>query len=195
MNFAKGMIAFLCTSFLCNAEVLHISSTDQFTSSVLNSNKPAVVKVGAKWCPACLRAEKPFENISKDPQFAGVVFAQVDADTSPDIVQKYNVQSLPTFVYLNKGKPVTSTSGFSENLKNEISSTVSRMKSTGAEGAEPAMEKKTEEMAKGGKPEAKAETEASGTCQTVPENFLERAYNAVRDFFTSVADTVRGWFK
>ena len=45
------------------------------------------------------------------------------------------------------------------------------MKSTGAESAEPAMEKETEEMAKGGKPETKAETEESGTCASVPRTF------------------------
>ena len=202
MKFTKlGIAAILCVPLLSNATVIQITSMDQFNDQVLNSNKPAVVKVGATWCGACVRAKKPFEKISEDPQFAGVVFAEVDADASPDIMQKYSVQSLPTFVYINNGQKVDSKSGFSDNLKSEISATVSRMKSTGASAPaaqEPAMEKKTEEL--GQTPAEQPETpvavaEETGTCAAIENTFFERAYNAVRDFFVSIGDTVRGWFR
>lgn len=200
MNFIKFCaISLVCTPLLSTCEVIHIESMSQFNDKVLKSGKTAVVKVSAEWCGPCREAKKPFEKISNDPQFADVVFASVDADANKDIVEKYHVQGLPTFVYLDNGKLVESKAGFSEK---EIRSNISRMKPTGAEAA---VEKKTEEVAAAQVTEAQAPEQAAVKAEAAEEgascaagmqdNFLTRTFNSVIDFFSSIADTVRGWFR
>lgn len=198
MNLKKAAIlSLVCSPLLSHATVMDIKGVDQLNNQVLNAGKPAIIKVGATWCPACVRSKSPFEKISNDGQFADVLFVEVDADASPDIVQKYNVQSLPTFIYVNNGAVVDTKTGFSENLKNDISSAVTRMKGTQAPAS---VEKKTEEAGQlqetAPASAAAPEAEGSGTCAAMPtDSLLGRAYNAVRDFFVSIGDTIRGWFR
>lgn len=186
MNYLKlltGAFLFASVSFWVQAteNIVEIKGTSQLESEVLQSGKPAIIKISAPWCGACTRAKGPYESLAADPANAGVIFAAVDADASPDIVQKYSVQGLPTFIFIKDGKEVKKSSGFSDNFKKEMNAEISSLRG----GQAPAAEKKTEESA-----------EESATCAAnPPDNFLERAYTAVVDFFTSIADTVKGWFR
>ncbi len=178
----------------------------QLESEVLRSGKPALVKIGAKWCSACSRAKKPLEKISNDPQLEGIIFAVVDADVSPDISKKYAVTGLPTWIYLDKdGKKFHQEAGFSENLRNDVIAKFAGMTS-GASSAAATPEKKTqEEVAPQVTQTAPQEEQQlavteeaaseSGTCAAAEESFFTRAYNSVTGFFTSIFDTVRGWFR
>ncbi len=193
-------ITFLFASSISNANLIEIKGVPQLNSQVLQSGKPAVIKVSATWCGACTRAKQPYQTFAADSQNADIIFAEVDADASPDIVQKYNVQSLPTFLFIKNGQEVKRTSGFSDNFKKEMNAEISNIRNGApvAPAQEPSVEKKTEETGQMQATPEKPATqvaEESGTCATAPDNFLERAYHAVRDFFTSIADTVRGWFK
>ena len=198
---------FLCVSFMSNAKVAEVKGLDQLNSNVLQSGKPAIIKVSASWCGACTRAKQPYESLASDSANSDVIFAEVDADASPDIVKNYNVQSLPTFIFVKNGQEVKRTTGFSDNFKKEFSTEIANLRG-GA--AAPAMEKKTEEItqpaaadqvqaAKQEESRAVATSEPapeSGTCAAnPPDNFLEKVVTGIRDFFTSIVDTVRGWFK
>lgn len=187
-NLLLGIL--LAISNYCIATVVEIVGEDQFNNVVLASNKPVVVKVGATWCPACVRSANPFHALSENPEYANVVFAEMDTDKNDKLSNKYHVQSLPTFLYFNNGQLVNTKTGFAER---EVKDVLGSMLSGGA-----AMEKKTEAAAVTGAAAAataEASEQAQSGCDLVPQNFFERAYNAVRDFFVSIGDTVSGWFK
>ena len=180
--------------------VITISSKDQFDREILKSGRPAVVKVGAKWCSACVQSEKPYHKLSND--YSDIIFASVDFDQNGWVANSpYNVQSLPTLLYFNNGKLVTSRAGYS---KDEVTRTLGSMKSSPAaapvEKKSPQEEQaQVSEPAKELAPEAaleptKAETEMPA-CLAQSESFFERAYNATRDFFANLGNTIRGWFK
>ena len=201
----------IASSQSIKANVIVITSEDQFNKEILSSGKPAVVKFGAVWCPACSRAEKPFHALAE--QNSNVVFATVDADHNKGIVSKYNVSSLPTFLYFdNTGKVIATKTGFSENFKNEVTRTLGTLAAPTPEQKTATVEKKTEmikpnvqvtqtETVKevitpADEEQSALETEEGYACPapTSPTVF-ERAYNSTRDFFTSVGNTIRSWFR
>jgi thioredoxin len=214
----------LCTSVLFTSlysiaqgskNLVEIKGVSQLESEVLQSGKPAIIKVSATWCTPCTRAKKPYELLASDPANADVIFAEVDADASPDVVQKFNVQGLPTFIFIKNGQEVKRSSGFSDNFKSQMTNEIASLRGDAAPVAQPMTEKKT----KNGQPAEQAQTmgqpEAAGQIRTPeqqemkasiaeepttcaanpPENFLEKAYTMIADFFKSIADTVSGWFK
>lgn len=164
------------------AEVKTVLGKDQFNDVVLQSSKPVVVKFGAPWCPACVRSKAPFEKISNDPELAHVTFVEMDFDKNSPTAQQYDVQSLPTFLYFNNGKLAATKTGFSENLKNEIANTV-------ASAAGTTVEKKSEETTTA----TPAQEEVSGpACGVATEGGV---LQSISNFFSSLWNTVTGWFK
>ncbi len=60
-----------------------------------------VIDFFATWCGPCKRIAPAFEELEK--RFVNVTFLKVDVDESEDIASKFNVESLPTFVFLKNG--------------------------------------------------------------------------------------------
>ena len=180
--------------------VIVISSENQFNKEVLNSGKPAVVKVGATWCGACRAAESPFHKIAAD--FPNVVFATLDSDKNDAIATKYDVMSLPTFLYFNNGNLVKKQVGFTSG---EVRSTLSSLAGT-PEKKSPEVNPAAQNQVQINEPskelapeatslEAKPEAEAAPACLAQTESFFERAYQATKDFFANLGNTISGWFK
>lgn len=59
-----------------------------------------VLKFGATWCPGCMVMKPRFEEIESENDWLESEF--YDADQAPEMVEKYDVKDLPTFVYLDK---------------------------------------------------------------------------------------------
>lgn len=165
------------------AEVKNVLGKEQFNDVVLKSSNPVVVKFGAPWCPACVRSKAPFEKISNDPENANITFVEMDFDKNSAVAQEYDVQSLPTFLYFSNGKLAATKTGFSENLKNEIANTVASISS-------PTTEKKSEETPAAA-PTASQEEVKSQACAPTEGGILQ----SISNFFTSVWNSVTGWFK
>lgn len=164
------------------AEVKNVLGNEQFNDVVLKSSNPVVVKFGAPWCPACVRSKGPFEKISNDPEFATITFVEMDFDKNSAVAQQYDVQSLPTFLYFSNGKLAATKTGFSENLKNEIANTVASITAT--------PEKKSEE-APAAAPTSSPEEVKSPACAPTEGGILQ----SITNFFSSVWNSVTGWFK
>lgn len=64
-----------------------------------------VIDFTAKWCGPCRQMAPVLEALARE--YAGrAQFAAVDCDDEPQIAQRYNVRSMPTFVLLRDGREV-----------------------------------------------------------------------------------------
>ena len=62
----------------------------------------------AEWCNPCQRTRPVAEELKRD----GVIdFLFVDADTELELLQKFGVKSIPTYILLEDGREVKSMNG------------------------------------------------------------------------------------
>ena len=105
--------------------VLHITSADEFNQIVKGSaDKLIVIDFSATWCMPCKMIAPAFEEMSNPSgEFANVVFVKIDVDEVPDLAEKYQVQAMPTFLFLRGDKEIDRFSGASvEKLRQTIMS-------------------------------------------------------------------------
>ena len=63
-----------------------------------------VIKIGAVWCPGCVVMKPLWEEIEKEmPELETEYF---DADENKEILEKYEVKNLPTFILLDKNENI-----------------------------------------------------------------------------------------
>ena len=58
-----------------------------------------VLKFGATWCGPCKTLDKVIESVKSDFD----VFESVDVDDNSDLVNEYNIKSVPTMVFIVDG--------------------------------------------------------------------------------------------
>ncbi|MDF2879701.1 MAG: trxA1 [Clostridiaceae bacterium] len=71
--------------------------------NILENNKVSVVFFSAEWCHNCKALEPTKEELISEMKDK-VAFAQVGADTTPDICKKYRVMGLPTTLIFKDGE-------------------------------------------------------------------------------------------
>jgi thioredoxin 1 len=82
-----------------------------FTLNILaTSLKPIVLMAFATWCPHCTRMEPLYETLEKQ-MGSKYTFTRFDVDKSPELAQHFNVQSMPTFIFLRDKKEVARAQG------------------------------------------------------------------------------------
>ena len=59
-----------------------------------------IIKIESKYCPDCKIMELVLREIEKEHPWLEV--QNIDIEESPEIVEKYNVLSLPTFIFFSK---------------------------------------------------------------------------------------------
>ncbi len=68
-----------------------------------------VIDFFATWCGPCKRIAPTFEKLAQS--LSSIVFLKVDVDESPELVNSFDVSSMPTFVFLKDGKEVKRVEG------------------------------------------------------------------------------------
>lgn len=89
-----------------------VSTLDEFTEVLeKNPNKLVLVDFFAEWCGPCKRIAPAFSKLTT--VFPNLVCLKVDVDDpdSEEIVVKYSVSAMPTFVYLKNGEEVAKLKG------------------------------------------------------------------------------------
>jgi len=89
--------------------ILHINGSN-FSSEVLESDKPVLVDFSAVWCGPCQRQTPILESFA-DGNGDRVKVCKVDVDESPEIASKYGIRSVPTLMFFKDGKDVQTKIG------------------------------------------------------------------------------------
>jgi thioredoxin 1 len=85
-------------------EPIHVTD-DAFENSVMKSDLPVVVDFWAPWCGPCRMVAPILDKLAKE--FAGkMVIAKVNTDNDAKWAQKFNVQGIPTMLFVADGKVV-----------------------------------------------------------------------------------------
>lgn len=85
-------------------------TTDQFQQEVLESNEPVLVDFYASWCGPCRALAPLLTKLAEE--FAGrVKFVKVDTDAESELAAHFEVQSIPTLLFVSHGQAVGRTAG------------------------------------------------------------------------------------
>ena len=85
-------------------EPLHVTD-DAFEKTVMKSEVPVVVDFWAPWCGPCKMVAPILDKLADE--YAGkMVIAKVNTDENPQWAQSFNVQGIPTMLFIADGKVV-----------------------------------------------------------------------------------------
>ena len=76
---------------------------ENFKEEVEEAEVPVLVDFWASWCRPCKMMEPVVEQISKD-MGESIKVCKINIDEQPELAQKYNVMSIPTFVLFKEGQ-------------------------------------------------------------------------------------------
>ena len=84
---------------------MEIEITEQNFDELLNGGKPLMVDFYADWCGPCKMMSPVLEEISED-YWGRLKVCKINVDDNMNIARKYQVMSIPKFVFFDGGKPL-----------------------------------------------------------------------------------------
>jgi thioredoxin 1 len=75
-------------------------------------SEKAVICFSAEWCIPCKNFSPTYSTYAD--KYKDINFYKVDIDDSEDLVNKFNIISVPTFIFLNKGVKINEIIGINE---------------------------------------------------------------------------------
>jgi len=82
----------------------------------IQGENAVVVDFYAKWCAPCLKMMPTVDKLSNDYK-GKVTVLKVEADGNQAVLQKYEIDEIPSFLVFQKGKLLQKTSGFREEAQ------------------------------------------------------------------------------
>ncbi|WMY95678.1 MAG: thioredoxin [Arsenophonus sp.] len=84
--------------------VLHLSDKD-FQIKAIEAIKPILIDFWAVWCAPCKIISSILEEIAN--QYAmKLIIGKLNIENNPITTAKYNIRSIPTLLFLKKGKKI-----------------------------------------------------------------------------------------
>lgn len=93
---------------------------DNYDAIVQKSSKPVVMEFHADWCGPCRATEPAVAALSVE--MPDIVFAKIDVDEATELAAKYQVDSIPCFIFFKDGQVVGRAVG--SKSKGELESLV-----------------------------------------------------------------------
>jgi len=85
-------------------EPIHVTDS-AFEKTVLQSKIPVIVDFWAPWCGPCRMVAPTLDKLAKE--FAGqMLVTKVNTDDNPEWAMKFQVQGIPTMLFVADGKVV-----------------------------------------------------------------------------------------
>ncbi|HKV89851.1 MAG TPA: thioredoxin domain-containing protein [Thermoplasmata archaeon] len=82
---------------------LIVVTDETFEHEVIRSPLPVVVDFYADWCAPCKSADPVLQELSES-LLGRVKFAKVNVDESGHVTRSYGIHSIPTYVFLDRGR-------------------------------------------------------------------------------------------
>ena len=76
-----------------------------FNTEVIGSKVPVVADFWAEWCGPCKMIAPILRELAKEYKDKLKV-AKIDVDQEPDLASQFNIVSIPTLLFFNKGQVV-----------------------------------------------------------------------------------------
>lgn len=86
------------------------TSQEKFATDVLDSKEPVLVDFYADWCGPCKQMAPVMAKIASQYEGRAKVM-KVNIDRNPDLVSKYSIQSIPTFIIFKRGTAAETFAG------------------------------------------------------------------------------------
>ena len=100
---------------------------DNFNEEVVNSELPVLIDFYADWCGPCKMMGPVVEELAKEYEGKAKV-AKINVDQEPEIAEKYDVMSIPNFVFIKNGKLVNRFSYNNYEVMNSLRNQVEKYK-------------------------------------------------------------------
>ena len=96
-----------------------IATLADLNAKISTAEGLVVIDFFAVWCPPCQNIAPCVKAMSKE--FSSVLFLKVDADENEEACQKYNIEAMPTFIFIKGGQTVDTMRGADKDkLRNLI---------------------------------------------------------------------------
>lgn len=82
----------------------------------LSSRSLVIIDFNAEWCQPCKRMSMIFDDISSDYDYKAFV-VKIDVDKFDKLAQKFDVQSMPTIIFIKSGTIVEKYTGLIDKYK------------------------------------------------------------------------------
>jgi len=105
-----------------DSKVKHAVDASSFESILKESDgKLIVVDFSASWCMPCKMIAPMFDEMANSDEYKDIIFVKIDVDENPETSEKYQIMSMPTFLFIKDFEVVDRFSGASvEKLKETI---------------------------------------------------------------------------
>ncbi len=82
---------------------------DYFEQEVLKAKQPIILDFWAAWCGPCQVLMPVMEEIAQEER--QIKICKINVDEEPELARRYEIQTIPTLVYIKEGEIVDRMSG------------------------------------------------------------------------------------
>lgn len=85
--------------------------SSNFQEEVMDNDKIVFLDFWAPWCGPCKVIGPIIDELAEDNKDKPIMIGKVNVDENPQISAQFRVQSIPTLVFMHKGKVIQQVSG------------------------------------------------------------------------------------